>query len=65
LFFDLSQGLGALSLGAVVAVTSERGAFIAAGVGSALGLWLHRRWASLWTPTSSIAVARPPAEPGE
>lgn len=42
LFFDLSQGLGAPMLGAVVAVTGERGAFIAAGLLSALGYALHR-----------------------
>jgi MFS family permease len=40
--FDLSQGLGAPLLGAVVALTSERGAFIAAGLLSALGYLLHR-----------------------
>lgn len=42
LFFDLSQGLGAPLLGAIVALTNERGAFVAAGLLSALGFVLHR-----------------------
>jgi MFS family permease len=42
LFFDLSQGLGAPLLGTVVALTGERGAFVAAGLLSALGFALHR-----------------------
>lgn len=70
LFFDLSQGFGALILGAVVAVTSERGAFVAAGLGSALGWWLHRRWVATLPDAPGSAgpgppVALPPAEPGE
>lgn len=41
-FFDLSQGLGAVILGGVVAVSSYRGAFIASAVSAAAGLVLLR-----------------------
>jgi MFS family permease len=40
--FDLSMGLGAPLLGLVVALTGERGAFVTAGLLSALGFLLHR-----------------------
>ncbi|MEJ7582939.1 MAG: MFS transporter [Acidimicrobiales bacterium] len=43
LFFDLSQGIGAVVLGAVVALTAERGAFLASTVAAAAGLWVLRR----------------------
>jgi MFS family permease len=43
LFFDISQGLGALLFGVVVALTAEPGAFIAAGLLSLVGLALFRR----------------------
>jgi MFS family permease len=42
LFFDLSQGLGALVFGVVVALTAEPGAFIAAGLVAILGLVIFR-----------------------
>lgn len=62
LFFDLSQGLGAPLLGGIVALTSERGAFVAAGLLSLLALVLHRN--------ARPVVARPvepcpPPAPGE
>ena len=41
-FFDLSQGLGAVILGGVVAVSSYRGAFIASAVLAGAGLLLLR-----------------------
>jgi len=72
LFFDLSQGLGALLLGAVVTATTERGAFIAAGCASALGWWLHRatgpshaRRGAVLKLAFPMAPPRPPPEPGE
>jgi MFS family permease len=65
LFFDLSQGLGALVLGAVVAATSEQRAFVAAGLGSAFGWWLHRRWAPAGAAGRGPSFTLPPAEPGE
>jgi MFS family permease len=43
LFFDLSQGLGAPLLGLIVTLTSERGAFVGAGVLSLLALVIHQR----------------------
>ena len=55
LFFDLAQGLGALLLGVVVAATSERGAFVAAGLCSALAWWLHRTAPRAHVPTSADA----------
>lgn len=42
LFFDVSQGLGAFVLGVVVSLSSERFAFLAAGLLSALALVLLR-----------------------
>jgi MFS family permease len=62
MFFDLAQGFGAPVLGVVVAATSERWAFLAAGVASAGG-WLLMR--STTVPPSTAAVATFPAEPGE
>ena len=62
MFFDLAQGLGAPVLGVVVAVTSERWAFLAAGIASAVGWWLLR---SMAVPAGSTAVATFPAEQGE
>ena len=52
LFFDLSQGFGAPLLGMVASLTDERGAFIGAGVLSALGLVLHRQATSGAAPSS-------------
>jgi MFS family permease len=46
LFFDVSQGLGAFVLGVVVSLSSERWAFGAAGLLSALGLVLLRSFSS-------------------
>jgi MFS family permease len=60
--FDLSQGLGAPLLGAIVALTSEQGAFIAAGLLSFLALVLHRD-ARLVTSRSEEPC--PPPAPGE
>jgi MFS family permease len=71
LFFDVSQGFGALLLGAVVAATNEQGAFVAAGCASAAGWWLHRSTRSLSSGRAPLAQARgtpepyPPPEPGE
>ena len=62
LFFDLSQGLGAPLLGAVVALTSEQGAFVAAGLLSFLGLVLHRNARRRRHPPRR---ALPAPEPGE
>jgi len=42
LFFDVSQGIGAPVLGAIVALTDNRGAFVGAALLSALGFVLHR-----------------------
>jgi MFS family permease len=60
--FDLSQGLGAPLLGAVVALSSEQGAFIAAGILSFVALVLHRD-ARLVTTRSEEPC--PPPSPGE
>jgi len=65
LFFDLSQGLGAPLLGLVVAATSERGAFAAAGLASALGWWLHRATPRPATALTSASASRPPPEIGD
>jgi MFS family permease len=46
-FFDLSQGLGALLCGVVVALTSDRGAFAAGAVCAGIGLVVLRRSSSL------------------
>jgi MFS family permease len=62
LFFDLSQGLGAPLLGAVVVLTGEQGAFIAAGLLSYLGLVLHRNGRPVVGPTDEPC---PPPSPGE
>jgi len=43
LFFDLSQGVGAVVLGAVVAVSGERGAFTASAAIAAVGILVLRR----------------------
>lgn len=43
LFFDLAQGIGAIVLGAVVALSGERGAFVAASLVAALGVVVLRR----------------------
>jgi MFS family permease len=43
LFFDLSQGFGALLFGVIVAWTAEPGAFVAGGVMSFVGLALFKR----------------------
>jgi len=58
LFFDVSQGLGSLLLGAVVAATNEQGAFLAAGAASAAGWWLHQRsrWPGRAVPAGPVAT---------
>ncbi len=43
LFFDLSQGLGAVILGGVVVLTNERGAFVAGALVAAGGMAVLRR----------------------
>ena len=62
LFFDLSQGLGAPVLGIIVALTSERGAFVAAGVLSLVALVLHRNARRVAT---GVGEPCPPPSPGE
>jgi MFS family permease len=57
-FFDLSFGLGALSLGAVAAVFGYRGAFIGGALVAAFGLGLLRTYAR----RNRRAIARAEAE---
>jgi MFS family permease len=54
-FFDASQGLGALICGAVVAVTGNRGAFVAGVVTAVLGLVVLRLPAGRRAPTPAIS----------
>ena len=63
LFFDVSQGLGSLLLGAVVAATNLRGAFIAAGLASGIGWWVHKR--SRLPQHTHTAEPLPAPSPGE
>jgi MFS family permease len=58
LFFDLSQGIGAPLLGLVVALSSERGAFLVAALLGAGGFWAqHRLHASQAAAALEPAVA--------
>ena len=66
-FFDLSQGLGAAILGAAVALSGYRGAFVAAAVMGLLGLFLLRggidRRAAAPVDHDAAAAAREHIEP--
>jgi MFS family permease len=62
LFFDLAQGVGAPLLGLVVALSSERGAFAAAGIIAASGFWAQHRLQRSADAAPSGA-ASPPASP--
>lgn len=53
-FFDVSQGLGAPVLGAIVSLSNERGAFLAAGVLAVIGFLMHRT-----TPAPTVTEALP------
>lgn len=59
LFFDLSQGLGALGLGALVALAGERAAFAAGAVAAVAGLLVLRSLAA----TVQIDRSAPTPEP--
>lgn len=63
LFFDLSQGLGAPLLGAVVAVSSYRGAFAASAVVAACG-WFAQQALKARTdpPPTTLVTPRPSDE---
>ena len=52
-FFDLSQGIGALLCGVVVALSGDRGAFATGAVCAAIGLLVLRRSASLRARSSA------------
>ncbi|MEA2461376.1 MAG: hypothetical protein QOH90_1553 [Actinomycetota bacterium] len=54
-FFDLAFGLGALSLGAVVALFGYRGSFIASALVSAFGFGLLRTYARRSRRAASVA----------
>src|SRR3546814_8574932 len=59
LFFDLAQGVGAPVLGLVVALSSERGAFAAAGLIAATGYVAPRRLSQSLTPAPTPARTGP------
>ena len=67
-FFDLSQGLGALILGASAALTSDRGAFVVAARLALLGLALLWSGIDRRTRVTIVAVHAydelPEPEPG-
>jgi MFS family permease len=55
-FFDVSQGLGAPILGAIVSLSNERGAFLAAAVLAVVGFLMHRT-------VPAPATSRPAPQP--